>query len=511
MVGSPAAPKIVRPTGDVGGIGRIGEPDRRTGSGEIGEIGEEEDQVADDSAALLSDGCPGSRSWRRGAKLVAVALVAAMAAALGVVRGVWAAGGGAAAAPPPALLLTGARVLDESGDRLVAGRDVLIADGRILAVGPAGSLRAPAAAGGSGEPVRVDLSGLALLPGLIDLHTHLLLHPYDETPWNDQVLKEPLELRTLRAVGAARATLAAGFTTIRELGTEGAGFADVALRDAIAMGWIPGPRIFASTRAIVASGSYGPAGFDPRWDVPKGAQVADGVDGMRRAVREQIAAGADWVKVYADYPRRPGAPSTPTFSQDELAAAVDEARSAGLPVAAHAHTAEGIRRAVLAGVTTIEHGTGATAEVLELMRRRGVALCPTLAAAEAVTRYAGWRPGQPEPARLREAREGFARALAAKVVIANGSDAGVFAHGENARELELLVAWGMTPRDALRAATATAAAVLGRGRDLGRIAPGAIADLVAFAGDPLAGIAALRHPVLVIKDGRVEVDRRAAP
>ena len=448
---------------------------------------------------------------RQGAKFLIVAVMAATAAALGMGRGLWAAGGGAAAAPPPALLLTGARVLDESGDRLLAGQDVLVAGGRIVAVGPAGSLRAPAAAAGAGEPVRVDLSGLALLPGLIDLHTHLLLHPYDETPWNDQVLKEPLELRTLRAVGAARATLAAGFTTVRELGTEGAGFADVALRDAIAMRWIPGPRIFASTRAIVASGSYGPEGFDPRWDVPKGAQVADGVDGMRRAVREQIAAGADWIKVYADYPRRPGAPSTATFSQDELAAAVDEARSAGLPVAAHAHTAEGIRRAVLAGVTTIEHGTGATAEVLELMHRRGVALCPTLAAAEAVTRYAGWRPGQPEPARLVEAREGFARALAAKVLIANGSDAGVFAHGENARELELLVAWGMTPRDALRAATATAAAVLGRGRDLGRIVPGATADLVAFAGDPLAGIAALRHPVLVIKDGRIEIDRRPAP
>ena len=452
---------------------------------------------------------------RQGAKfLAAAAVAAATVTALGAVRGALAAGRGEAA-PPPALLLTGARVLDESGDRLVAGRDVLIAGGRIVAVGPAGSLRAPgaaagAAAAGGGEPVRIDLSGLVLLPGLIDLHTHLLLHPYDETPWNDQVLKEPLELRTLRAVGAARATLEAGFTTVRELGTEGAGFADVALRDAIAMRWIPGPRIFASTRAIVASGSYGPEGFDPRWEVPKGAQVADGFDGMRRAVREQIAAGADWIKVYADYPRRPGAPSTPTFSQAELAAAVDEARSAGLPVAAHAHTAEGIRRAVLAGVRTIEHGTGATAEVLELMRRHGVALCPTLAAAEAVTRYAGWQPGQPEPPRLREAREGFARALAARVVIANGSDAGVFAHGENARELELLVAWGMTPRDALRAATATAAAVLGRGRDLGRIAPGAIADLVAVAGDPLAGIAALRHPLLVIKDGRVEVDRRPA-
>ncbi len=436
--------------------------------------------------------------------LAARALAAAVLAA-----GAFAGAAALAAAPPaavpagpPALLLTGARVLDESGERLVAGRDVLVEGGRIAAVGPALAV-GPAV-------VRIDLSGLALLPGLIDLHTHLLLHPYDETPWNDQVLKESLELRTIRAVTAARATLEAGFTTIRELGTEGAGFADVALRDAIAMGMMPGPRIFAATRAIVASGSYGPAGFDPRWEMPKGAQVADGADGVRRAVREQIAAGADWVKVYADYPRRPGAPSTPTFSQEELAAAVDEAKSAGLPVAAHAHTAEGIRRAVLAGVATIEHGTGATAEVLELMRRRGVALCPTLAASEAVSRYAGWQPGQPEPPRLRDARAAFGRALAAGVTIANGSDAGVFAHGDNLRELELLTAWGMTPRDALRAATATAAAVLGRGRDLGRIAPGCVADLVAVRGDPLAGVAALRHPLLVIKDGRVAVDRLAA-
>jgi imidazolonepropionase-like amidohydrolase len=431
-----------------------------------------------------------------------------------------ASGPAAAAGAAPALLLTGARVLDPLGDRLVAGLDVLVMAGRVTAVGPAGTLRLPPPAGAAGsvssagagapEPVRIDLSGLALLPGLIDLHTHLLLHPYDETPWNDQVLKEPLELRTIRAVTAARATLEAGFTTIRELGTEGAGFADVALRDAIAARLIPGPRIFASTRAIVASGAYGPAGFDPRWEMPKGAQVADGADGMRRAVREQIAAGADWVKVYADYARRPGAPSTPTFSQEELAAAVDEARSAGLPVAAHANTAEGMRRAVLAGVATIEHGTGATAEVLELMRRRGTVLCPTLAASEAVTRYAGWQPGQPPPQRLRDARQAFERALAAGVTIANGSDAGVFAHGDNARELELLVAWGMTPRDALRAATVTAATVLGHGRDLGRIAPGFIADLAAFVGDPLADIGALRHPLLVVKDGRVMVDRLPA-
>lgn len=447
----------------------------------------------------------------------AAALAAALLLAVGaatVARGQSGAGartaGPAPGTPPAALLLVGGRVLDETGERLVPGRDVLVVGGRIAAVGPAGTLqlpaRAPADAGAAPEPVRIDLGGRALLPGLIDLHTHLLLHPYDETPWDDQVLRESLELRTIRAVTAARATLAAGFTTVRELGTEGAGFADVALRDAVARRMIPGPRVFAATRAIVATASYGPAGFDPRWDVPKGAQEATGVDGVRRAARQQIAAGADWVKVYADYSRRPGAPSTPTFSLDELAAAVDEARSAGLRVAAHAHTAEGVRRAVLAGVATVEHGTGATPEVLDLMRQHGTVLVPTLAAVEAIARYAGWHPGEPEPPRLREARATFAHALAAGVTIANGSDAGVFAHGQNAHEIELLVAYGMTTRQALRAATATAAAVLGRGADLGRIAPGFTADLAAFDGDPLADVAALRHPVLVLKEGTIEID-----
>jgi imidazolonepropionase-like amidohydrolase len=258
----------------------------------------------------------------------------------------------------------------------------------------------------------------------------------------------------------------------------------------------------------VASGSYGPSGFDPRWEMPKGAQVVDGADGMRRGVREQIAAGADWIKVYADYRRRPGGPSTPTFSQEELNTAVDEARSAGLPVAVHANTTEGIRRSVLAGVATVEHGGGATDELLALMRQRNVALCPTLAASEAISRYAGWKPGEPEPPRVRESREMFARALKSGVTIACGSDVGVFPHGENAREIELMVAYGMAPKEALRAATATAAAVLGKGKELGRIAPGYLADLVAVDGDPLADASVLRRVVLVVKDGVVAVDRR---
>jgi len=396
-----------------------------------------------------------------------------------------------------ASVLGGARVLDAEGAGWLEGHAVLVVDGRIEQVAPATEIQAPEGA------THKDLSGLYLLPGLIDLHSHLLLHPYDETPWDDQVLRESLELRTVRGVAAARATLAAGFTTLRDLGTEGAAFADVALRDAIEQGIIAGPRVLASTRAIVAVASYGPSGFDPRWMLPKGAQEANGVAGVRRAVREQVAAGADWIKVYADYRRRRGAPSTPTFSQDELNALVDESHAAGLPVAAHAGTDEGIRRAVLAGVDTIEHGSGASLEVLELMAERGVVLCPTLAASEAIARYGGWEPGSPEPERVRSSREMFRRALRSSVTIATGSDVGVFAHGDNAREIELMVDYGMSPADALRATTSTAAEVLGREKDLGRVAAGFVADLIAVREDPLLDPAALRRPALVMKDGEI--------
>jgi imidazolonepropionase-like amidohydrolase len=400
----------------------------------------------------------------------------------------------------PDLLLVGARVLTASGDGWLDDRAVLIEDGRIVRIAPVDEIDAPE------DARRVDLAGSYLIPGLIDLHSHLLLHPYNETPWTDQVLRESLELRTIRAVVHARKTLEAGFTTLRDLGTEGAGFADVALRDAVAQGLVPGPRIFAVTRAVVAEATYGPHGFDPRWSVPKGAQEANGVAGVRRAVREQVEAGADWIKVYADYRRSEGAPSTPTFSQEELDTAVDEATSAGLPVSAHASTPEGIRRAVEAGVKTIEHGTEATPEVLRSMAERGVVLCPTLAAYDAIARYGGWQPGEPEPDRLVQARRMFRDALDAGVVIANGSDVGVFAHGENARELELMVEYGMTPEQALAAATRIAAGVLDR-NDLGVIQEGATADLVALGGDPLTDISAVRQVRVVIEEGRVAVNR----
>jgi imidazolonepropionase-like amidohydrolase len=340
------------------------------------------------------------------------------------------------------------------------------------------------------------------MPGLIDLHTHLLLRPYDELSWDDQVLKESIELRTIRGVDAARRTLLAGFTTIRDLGTEGAGFADVGLREAIDRQVIPGPRVFAATRAIVTSGGYGPAGFDPRWRVPQGAQVADGVDGVRKAVRDQVAAGADWIKLYADYPRRPGQAATPTFSLDELRAIVDEARSAGLPVSAHATSDAGIRRAIEAGVDTIEHGYEASEEALRMMAERGVVLCPTLAASEAMARYSGWQAGEPDHERLATSKLLMKRALAAGVTIATGSDAGVFAHGDNVRELELMHAYGMSIPDVIRATTVTAAKVLGCD-DLGEVAAGKWADLIAVHEDPLQELSALRQPVAVLRKGQV--------
>lgn len=391
-------------------------------------------------------------------------------------------------------LVTGARVLAADGSSWLEGHAVLLHEGHVERVAPAASIDAP-----DGTVVH-ELDGLHLTPGLIDLHTHLVLHPYDEASWNDQVLKESLELRTIRGVVAARATLEAGFTTIRELGTEGAGFADVALRDAVDMGLIRGPRILTATRALVATGCYGPSGFDPRWEVPKGAQEVDGPLAMRVGVRQQIAAGADWVKVYADYRRKPGDASTPTFTLEELEAAVHEATSAGVPVAAHASTDEAIRRAVQAGVKTIEHGTGAGAEVLELMREHGVVLVPTLAAGDAIARYSGWDGSAPDHPRVVAAKAMFARALESGVTIACGGDSGVFTHGTNAREIELMVEYGMSPARALRAATTVAAEVLGRD-DLGRIAPGAVADLVAWERDPLLDASSLRRAAVVIQGG----------
>ena len=396
------------------------------------------------------------------------------------------------------LLLAPARVWTGEGASH-PGWVVLVRDGVIAAVGPASDIAAPA------DARRIELPEATLTPGLIDLHSHLFLHPYDEESWNDQVLKEPEAYRTLQAAKFAGDTLRAGFTTLRDLGTEGAGFADVALKRAIDEGLVTGPRLFVSTRAIVATSSYGPGprGYRPDAELPGGAQEVTGADEAMRAVREQAGRGADWIKFYADYRVGPAGTAQPAFTAGEMKAIVDAAHTGGRPVAAHAATDAGMRMAVDAGVDTIEHGYGGTPQTFRRMRERHVAYLPTLTAVEATETYfnhyvAGSTAKTPK---ILESEKAFRTAMAEGVTIGCGSDVGVFRHGDNWREPALMVAAGMSALDAMRACTSTAAGILRQQDRIGRIAVGLRADLAAFDGDPTVDIGALRRPRLVAKDG----------
>jgi imidazolonepropionase-like amidohydrolase len=392
-----------------------------------------------------------------------------------------------------AFILRAAAVFD--GVEMHQGWTVVVKGSTIVAAGPDAAQKAPPGA-------RIlDFGTATLLPGLIDAHSHIFLHPYNETPWTQQVLAEPLAVRTARAVMHVRNTLMAGFTTIRDLGTEGAGNSDVGIKQAIEQGIIPGPRMLVVTRAIVATGAYGPPRDLFSFEPPEGAQEADGPE-IQHAVREQIGHGADWIKLYADYGWGPGNQQRPTFSEEELALAVETARSSGRAVTTHATTAEGMRRAIAAGVETIEHGDEGTPEIFRSMAAHHIALCPTVEASYAIATYRGWHPGtDSEPPSLVRKRASLRAALDAGVTICNGSDVGVFPHGENAREIELLVAWGMPAIAALRSATSIDATVLHMADQIGRVTPGLKADLIAVPGDPTHDIGTLSHVTFVMKDG----------
>jgi imidazolonepropionase-like amidohydrolase len=400
------------------------------------------------------------------------------------------------AAPDSFYLLKPDKVFD--GEQMHEGWQVLVHGRLIASAGAAGAIITPPGA------IIIELKGATLLPGLIEGHSHLFLHPYNEVSWNDQVLKESRAERTARAVVHARATLLAGFTTTRDLGTEGSMYDDVGLKEAIDKGVIPGPRMLCATRAIVATGSYGPKELSFDWDSPHGAAEADGVEGITKEARIQIGKGADLIKVYADYRWGFNGQAAPTFTVEELKKVVEVAASSGREVAVHTSTTEGMRRAIEAGVSTIEHGDGGTPELFAAMKAKGIALCPTLAAGDAVAQYGGWKKGvDPEPNRIRQKRDNFRQALASGVIICMGGDVGVYTHGDNAREMELMAEYGMIPLDVLKSATSVNADVFGVGQKVGRVKPGLLADLLVVDGDPSIDISKVRKVRWVMKDGLI--------
>lgn len=392
-------------------------------------------------------------------------------------------------------LLIPDRVFD--GKEIHADWVVAVDSNQITYAGPLERLKK------AGAYITIKLEGKTVMPGLIEGHSHLLLHPYNETDWNDQVLEESPVERAIRGVVHAKKTLLAGVTAMRDLGSEGAGYTDIYLKKSIDEGLVPGPRTLMAGPAIVATGAYGPKGFHDGVQVPLGAVPVTGKDRAMEEVRTQLGNGANLIKIYADYRWGKDEPSQPTFLQEEIDAMVATANTAGRYVVAHASTPEGMRRAIMGGVETIEHGDGGTTEIFELMKTKGIALCPTLAAGDAIEQYKGWQKGkEPDPERIAKKKKSFALALESGVEIVFGGDVGVFTHGENYRELELMVDYGMKPLQALQSATSVNARIL-HFQELGMIQEGYLADIIAVEGNPVQDISRMRRVKFVMKDGSI--------
>jgi imidazolonepropionase-like amidohydrolase len=395
----------------------------------------------------------------------------------------------------PQYYLTADRVFD--GEAMHEGWAVLVQGDKIIAAGPKEKLIAPSGA------IKINYPNSTLTPGLIEGHSHLLLYPYNITDWDTQVLKEADSYRTARATVHAKNTLMAGFTTARDLGTEGAGYSDVALKRAINEGIIPGPRLMVAGRAIVSTGSYGPKGYDSDQQIMLGAEAADGSD-LIRVVRDQIGKGADFIKVYADYRWGLNGDDQPSFTLEELKLINEVTRSSGRVMVCHAKSKEAIKRAVLAGAETIEHGDFIDVEIGKLMKEHSVTYIPTIASVDMINQYRGWKKGtQPEPAAITNKKKSFKEAIASGVTIGMGGDVGVFPHGENALELELMVEYGLPVMDVLKACTSVNARAFHLEKQVGFIKEGLKADIVIVSGDPSNNISDIRKVKLVMKDGVV--------
>ena len=392
-------------------------------------------------------------------------------------------------------LITADRLFD--GETIHTDWALLVEGNKIIAVGPKQGIKAPK------DAIVVNYSNSTVMPGMIEGHSHLLLYPYNITDWDTQVLKETDSYRTARATVHAKNTLLAGFTTARDLGTEGAGYSDVSLKRAINEGIIIGPRLMVAGRAIVSTGSYGPKGYDTDQQIMLGAEPADGND-LIRVVRDQIGKGADFIKIYADYRWGINGEDKPSFTLDELKLINEVTRSSGRVMVCHAKSKEAIRRAVLAGAETIEHGDFIDVEMGKLMKEHNVTYIPTVSAVDVISQYRGWKKGVTEPpANVLNKRKSFKDAIASGVAIGMGGDVGVFPHGENASEMELMVEYGLPVMDALKASTSVNSRAFHLDDRLGFLKPGFLADVVVVTGDPSKNISDVKKVKFVMKEGVV--------